>query len=203
MRNTLEMLAVPNPGQPTTNIRTAQLLGTLVSTPDSETMLAVLNALSVMNSGSGNGVLQSVPFTAGSQQQLINRITNQSLMVQEAGEWSVNNAPAVAARATVTRAAVGGAAYILKSLSVCRTCDGTAAPAAEFAVVRDGLTGVGPILWQGILRGDANSSNVISVTGLNIIGSVNTAITIEFTAAPPAGHNQSVTMSGTIAQVAV
>lgn len=111
-------------------------------------------------------------------------------------EWSVNNEPAVAARATVTKANNGaGTRLVCKSITATLACDGTASNANVFVRLRDG-GGAGTILWSATMRGPVNSTNVIAISGLNIVGSDGTDMTLEFSAAPNANHQQVVSMTG-------
>jgi hypothetical protein len=62
-------------------------------------------------------------------------------------------------------------------------------------VIRDGASGVGPILWSMVLSG-ANQSHPIFLGGIAIVGTSGADMTIEFTTAPAAGNNVSVAMTG-------
>lgn len=104
------------------------------------------------------------------------------------GEWSITSAPAVATVATVTRAAVAGVSHVFRS--VVASCTDTTAP--RLCVVRDGLSGVGAILWQAYVAG----AIPIFMTDLNIIGTAGNAMTIEYTTAPAAGSFEAVSLTG-------
>ena len=67
--------------------------------------------------------------------------------------------------------------------------------ALEF-VVRDGATGAGAILWRIKLACPAGDSRSVVLSGLNIIGSVATAMTVESVGAPAATNVATVTMTG-------
>lgn len=119
------------------------------------------------------------------------QVTGESL------EWSVNHEPAVAAQASVTKTSNGGGSRLVcRSITATLACDGTASAANVFVRLRDGAAGVGAILWSGTMRGPANSTNVIALSGLNIVGSADTDMTLEFSAAPNANHQQVVSMTG-------
>lgn len=115
------------------------------------------------------------------------------------GEFGVYHAPAAATRATITYPTLGAVRLVCRSITACLVCDGTAESAARFVYLRDGASGVGPILWAGVLRGGANANGNIFISGLNIVGSENTSMTLEFDSAPDAGHNQTVALTGYIA----
>jgi len=111
------------------------------------------------------------------------------------GEWTANQAPAAATQATATRAAAAGAGRnVCRSITVSIACAAVQA-ALEF-VVRDGATGVGTILWRVKLACPAGDSRVVTLGGLNIVGSAATAMTIESLAAPAATNSATVAMTG-------
>lgn len=196
MRNFLEIIAVPAITAPTTTRRGAALLGIQVTQADTDPSLAVLASLMVMANGSGSGTTVPTMLTASPSQILGAKDTRNALQVLTPGEWTVNVAPAAGAVASVTKAAVGAGRNVLRSLLVCVVGDGTAATVMNEFVVRDGATGVGTIIYRGTLRGAANTADIIAMAGLNIVGSVNTAMTLEFLAAPDAGHVQRISASG-------
>lgn len=112
------------------------------------------------------------------------------------GGWSVEHRPAVAAQATVTRAAAGvGVRNICRSITACVAAAGTPQTPIQ-AVLRDGASGVGDVLWSGVLAAPANSGGVVALPGLSIVGSANTPMTLEFTGAGVAGSYETVAMSG-------
>lgn len=111
------------------------------------------------------------------------------------GEWAVNQAPAAATQATATRAAMAGAGRnVCRSITVSIACAAVQA-ALEF-VVRDGASGVGTILWRVKLACPAGDARVVTLSGLNIVGSAATAMTIESLAAPAATNSATVAMTG-------
>lgn len=117
-------------------------------------------------------------------------------LVTSPGEWTLTNAPIAATQASATRAAGGAAVrHVLKSIQA--SLNAVAAQAAPVTVVvRDGATGAGTILWQDRLMAPIGFTDRISVDGLNIIGSLATAMTIEFTAAPSATNFETVSATG-------
>lgn len=63
--------------------------------------------------------------------------------------------------------------------------------------IRDGASAAGTVLWQlGIILPVAAGARSIVLSNLGIIGSPNTAMTIEFATAPAAGNFQRVNASG-------
>jgi hypothetical protein len=116
-------------------------------------------------------------------------------LVTGPGEWTLTNAPAAATAATATRAAVAGVRHILKSVQA--SLNSTAAQAVPVrVVVRDGLTGVGTILWQDSLMAPATFSDRVSQADFNIAGTTGNAMTVEFTSAPAATNFVTVSATG-------
>lgn len=111
------------------------------------------------------------------------------------GEWAINQAPAAATQATVTRAAAGaGVRHVCKSITV-----SIAAVAAQGAItfnLRDGASGAGTILWTVTLIAPAGNGRDVTIGNLNIVGSANTAMTLESAVAPAATNFATVAMTG-------
>jgi hypothetical protein len=117
-----------------------------------------------------------------------------SAMVSLPGQWAITSAPAAAAVATITRAADPTGRHVCNTITATLTC--AAAQTSLLVVLRDGATGVGPILWQGRMACLAGDGQTLVVSGLNIVGSLNTAMTLEFTAAPAATNFETVALTG-------
>lgn len=107
-------------------------------------------------------------------------------------DWMLVNEAASSGTASATQTAVAGKRHI--------TLGGTAAfasptvAATAFVRVRDGATGAGTILWSCTLGGNTGSGGTVAIpTGL--IGSVNTAMTVEFSGAISTA-TQSVSLNG-------
>lgn len=117
------------------------------------------------------------------------------MLVGGPGQWSVNNAAAVNAVATATRAAPGaGVAHVIQNIS--GSIQGSLASADAILLrVRDGAGGT--ILWQQYIGISATSGcHTIEVSGLNLKCTNATAAVIEFSAAGGASTYESVSMSG-------
>ena len=125
-----------------------------------------------------------------------------SNMVVQHSTWSCTHAPAAATQATCSKAAGGGTVrHVATGLTICAS--GSADSAIQTAVLRNGATGAGTVLrtWylnvevfagQGDHDADCRDLPVMSA----MIGSANTAMTLEFSAAPPANVQQTVTLTG-------
>lgn len=111
------------------------------------------------------------------------------------GEWAIEHTPAANTQATISRAAVASQRHVCKGFTV--TLSAVAAIAAPLVVVlRDGASGAGTILWSSKLMAPAGQVVTISRDNLNIVGSVNTAMTLEFAAAPGATNFENVALNG-------
>lgn len=120
-------------------------------------------------------------------------------LVANPGEWSINHTPALNTQATITRAAgAAGVRHVCRSISA--TLIGLAASVEATVLVnlRDGATGAGTILWSTrlLVTGTTGSETGISISGLNILGSAATAMTLEFAAAGGANTFESVALTG-------
>lgn len=79
-------------------------------------------------------------------------------------------------------------------------CGDTAATGRQIVVLRDGASGVGTVLWVAELGPNAANvsehHSIVIPQGIAVAGSTNTAMTLEFTAAPAGTGFQSVTLWG-------
>ena len=116
-------------------------------------------------------------------------------LVTQHHEWADEHRPAAATQATISRDADAGGRHVCKSITATLAAVGTAS-GAEVVVLRDGATGAGTVLWSGVLSVPTNSSDNIAIAGLNIIGTKNTAMTLEFVAGGATGTFESVAISG-------
>lgn len=119
------------------------------------------------------------------------------LPVAGPGEWSQGHTPASATQATTTKAAgAAGVRHVCTAISATLATGATAQAAAALLVLRDGATGAGTILWTKQVILPVNGVWNVDLTGLNIVGSAATAMTLEFSAAGALGTFESVSMSG-------
>lgn len=110
------------------------------------------------------------------------------------GEWTVISAPATNAQASNFKAAGGaGVRHVVRSLHF--SIAGSAASNIVGIYIWDGSSG-STMLWAGIIACPANDSRSVSMSGLNLIGSPNTGLTIEFSAAGGANTVETCSMSG-------
>lgn len=112
------------------------------------------------------------------------------------GEWGQTSAPVAATQATTSKAAVAAVRHVCKGVSF--TFNAVNAEAGTHLVnLRDGASGGGTILQSWRVGPFAALGSVIhSITDLNLIGTVNTAMTLEFDAAGAVGNFESVAMRG-------
>lgn len=110
-------------------------------------------------------------------------------------DWSVQHQPAVGSQATISKAAVGDKRH--RCTSITATLSGTAAQTVLYVNLRDGATGAGTILWSApmVVAAGLVPDRVV-VSNLNIVGSVNTAMTLEFAGAGAGTTIQDVSLTG-------
>lgn len=125
-------------------------------------------------------------------------------LVAPVANWSINHIPAAATQATISRAAgAAGIKHVCTSIHA-KLRTATAATASAVQVnLRDGATGAGTILWATTLNINTNVATVggvlndeITLTGLNIVGTAATAMTLEFAGAGAANTFEDVAMTG-------
>lgn len=110
------------------------------------------------------------------------------------GDLASNNVSTVGAKATVTApAGVNGEKYVLTAFSF-RMATNTQLSAGTIGCnVIDGATGTAAFLWQEAIAATTTGAECYR-SGLNIVGTANTALTIEFSAGV-ASATQSVNMT--------
>jgi hypothetical protein len=110
--------------------------------------------------------------------------------------WSVTNTQSGAVQATASKAAGGTTVrHVATGVTICRGDTAVAAPALVH--LRDGASGAGTILRSWVIGiSTVNESKCENVTGLNMTGSANTAMTLEFAAAGSATSISTVTLTG-------
>lgn len=116
--------------------------------------------------------------------------------------WTVVHTPVANVQATASRAAAGAGVRNVATAIVVTFAAGAVAPAAVNAswALRDGATGVGTILLRGTVSLPAvagHSAPPVTLSGLWIEGTANTAMTLEFSAAAGANTLESVSLMGT------
>lgn len=118
-----------------------------------------------------------------------------TLKVAQQTEWTETDGPAAATQATCTRVNPGGGARLVCRSITARVATAGTAQTPLRAVLRDGATGVGAILWEAIMACPVNSADGVELTP-NIVGSADADMTLEFTAGGVAASVQTVSLSG-------
>jgi hypothetical protein len=97
------------------------------------------------------------------------------------GDVAINHSPTVGTQATKTAAAgVNGQKYVVTAFAF--NVAGAALAAATIGCyVIDGAAGGTTYLWQEVMAVTSTGGR-ISMSGLNLVGTANTALTIEFSA---------------------
>jgi hypothetical protein len=115
--------------------------------------------------------------------------------ITQLSTWSIIDTDVGATQSTASRAAGGGTVrHVATGVTICRGDTAAAAPALIH--LRDGASGAGTILRSWVIGVAAGASQCENVTGLNITGSANTAMTIEFAAAGAATSTSTVSLTG-------
>ena len=113
------------------------------------------------------------------------------------GQFTINHTPVAATQATITQAAAAaGVKNVCQSISGSLCTVGTAQAAVRQLNLRDGTTGAGTILWSMSVSCGTTQAVIINVTGLNIVGTAATAMTLEWDAAGVAASFMSVSLVG-------
>lgn len=123
--------------------------------------------------------------------------TQTGLLVSPFGDWSITHVPAVGVVATITKAAGGaGVRHICTSI-MAKVVVAVTGSVVNNIYLRDGAAGAGTILWaSGMIDTVQANSLAITLSNLNIIGTANTAMTLEFSSASAATNYQIVSLTG-------
>lgn len=145
----------------------------------------------------GNPVLMA--GQDGTNAQSLAATTGGALVTTRPGTWAVQHQPAVNTQATISQAAGGGTVKNVCTAFMGSLCsDGAPTPERVIFNLRDGATGAGTIVASMNLSLPATSGSAVSfaVTGINIVGTANTAMTVETDSAPGANVYATVSMTG-------
>lgn len=185
----VQLLAATSQGGALAIVDTFTIGADGIAAPVAEEVLGAVAFSQVFNGNSWDRLREA------SQQYVTAGTSEGAALVALPGEKTAIHVPAAATRATVTVASPGPTtALVARSITACAVNDATASTQPMFAYLRDGATGVGAILWAGVLRGGATAQGSLTLTGLNIVGTPGNSMTLEFDVAPDAGHNQTVSL---------
>lgn len=142
----------------------------------------------------------SAPIEAGNAAALAATVSTKALLTTEPGQWSETHAPAVNTQATKSKTAgAAGVRHVCKWLSITLGQNSTGSVQTLLTFnLRDGATGAGTILASFTLScpATAGECKVLTLSGLNIVGSAATAMTLESASAPAAQTYASVSFGG-------
>lgn len=166
-------------------------------------------ALSVQGGGAAGSALAGNPFLAAgtdgtnartfevaSATTNTNATTTSVLRVATAANWSITHLPATATKATISKAAGGTTVRHVCTAFIIGFCAVGTAQTLITASVRDGATGAGTVLWSAPIVAPINGCVNITQSGLNLVGTANTAMTIEFSAAGVTSSQETVSLQG-------
>lgn len=109
-------------------------------------------------------------------------------------DWAVENNPAITTQASASKAAAPALKHICTGISW--TLSAVVAQALIQLILRDGATGAGNILWRKQAIIPAGGIWEGNISDLVLPGSINTAMTLEFSGAPAATNLESVALTG-------
>ena len=121
----------------------------------------------------------------------MSHFTHDFTFVRDEPEWTAVEAQADDTVAGISRLADPNGRHVCRSITA-SVAGLTAADALRVVTLKDGST----IIWSAVLMNAANDTASISVSGLNIVGTKNTVMTIAFSDASGTGTQQSVSISG-------
>jgi hypothetical protein len=137
-------------------------------------------------------VVDTLTTVAGKEKQIV--LTN--CAAPGGANFAVVHTPAAATQATITQAAgAAGVRNVCTGITFGLQVIGTIQPVIQVNL-RDGATGAGTILWSMSVGAAVSTMTVFSVSGLNIVGSAATGMTLEFSAAGAAATSESVSLQG-------
>ena len=123
-----------------------------------------------------------------------------AVLITEPGQWGITHAPAVNTQATASKAAGGaGVRHVACGVSGTIGQDATGSTCSVVTLnLRDGATGAGTVLqsWTMCLANAAGAVFPFNFGPLQIAGSANTAMTLEFNAAAGVHVYESVSLTG-------
>ena len=111
---------------------------------------------------------------------------NEGVSITEKGaRWRVVSNPAAGSQASGSKSSAVGISHVADCVSFSAAATTAASLTALTMNLRDGASGAGTIIWTMQLAVPASTGQLVqpfSVCGLNLIGSNNTAMTLEFSA---------------------
>lgn len=119
-------------------------------------------------------------------------------LVEKSSRFSVVHNPAAGSQATASIAAESGVRHVADCVSFSGAATTNPSATALTINLRDGATGAGTIIWTYEVVATAATGNLVpahSICGLNLVGTTNTAMTLEYSALL-ANLIESVSVSG-------
>jgi hypothetical protein len=120
-------------------------------------------------------------------------------LTEKGARWQVNSSIVAPSLASASKAANPNGRHVADCISFSAQATNAPTPAQTSINLRDGASGAGTILWtQTILIPGTAAQHILigPLCGLNLIGSPNTAMTLEFFNVPPANEFEAVDLSG-------
>lgn len=156
------------------------------------------SAVNVQDGGNSLTVDGAVTVTGDASASTLSGFSGtNSVRISRPGNWSITHSPAANTQATITRAAVASTRHVCTAISASFVNSGAGASVVTLNL-RDGVTGAGTILWSTLMSILTDTGDICQyvATGLNIVGSSNTAMTLEFATAGGSDSFENVALSG-------
>jgi hypothetical protein len=106
-------------------------------------------------------------------------------IMEKSSRWTVISNPAASSQATASIAAEASVRHVVDCVSFSAVAVVAPVLTALTINVRDGATGAGTVLWTFQVMSPAATGQAVvphSICGLNLVGTTNTAMTLEFSA---------------------
>lgn len=148
--------------------------------------------------GTSNVALQALDLTNAPVASTLTSRNSVGLITNDPPSWGVTATLAAGSGGTVSIAAEANVRHIVKCVSWSATATSTPSLTAVTVNLRDGATGAGTVLQSWTQAVSATTGLLIPVSGvcgLNLAGTTNTAMTLEF-ASGTANVVESVNMTG-------
>lgn len=121
-------------------------------------------------------------------------------LIERPSRWTVVSNPASGSQATASLAAEAAVRHVADCISMSANAAGATVATNLTVNLRDGATGAGTIIWTTqlgatVLAAGGYFNTPYTVCGLNLVGTTNTAMTLEYSAGL-AGLIESVSLSG-------
>jgi hypothetical protein len=163
---------------------------------DSASAIGFINLIPMLMNGVNFGVQKSQSSANATLSSTPGTVLPGMAVTTNPATWSVPVQAASASQCSATLAASATTRHCAVGVEACLVA--TAAQAQLFANLRDGASGAGTVKWNGMLAGTAGTSSCVvqEFAAGPICGTINTAMTLELSAATAATNGCATTVHG-------